>query len=92
LWWPIPWWPIKKYGFVPHGTCRFFFFVAVGWEAFKNRFELKTWMNKTWQFLLGVNVIVLIFRILIPAKEMAAYNKFLWDWHIDHHPPLRYIL
>ena len=38
-------------------------------------------MVKTFRFCLWVNAIVLIFRVLIPAKEMAAYHKFLWDWY-----------
>ena len=30
-------------------------------------------------------MILLLFRIFIPAKELAAYAKFLWDWK-DCHP------
>lgn len=62
----------------------FFFFVAAGWEVSKEKIETKSWMDKAWRLLLWVNAIVLIFRILIPAKEMAAYNKFLWDWYTEH--------
>jgi hypothetical protein len=38
-------------------------------------------MKKTFRICLWLNAIVLIFRILIPAKELAAYSKFIWDWN-----------
>ncbi len=62
----------------------FFFFAVVGWEVFKGKFPVKPWMSKAFIFCFVLNFIVLIFRILIPAKEMAAYSKFLWDWQLKH--------
>lgn len=62
----------------------FFFFAAVGWEAIKARYVIKPWMSKSFQFFCWVNMLVMLFRIVIPAKEMAAYNKFLWDWQEQH--------
>lgn len=62
----------------------FFFFAAAGWEAFKARFEVKPWMYNVFKFCIWLNAIILIIRILVPAKEMAAYNKFLYDWHKSH--------
>ncbi len=59
----------------------FFFFAAVGWELFSEKFDLKNWMKKAFRICLWLNGIVLIFRILIPAKELAAYSKFICDWH-----------
>ena len=63
----------------------FFFLVAVGWEVFNKAFVVKKWVVKAFYICLWINAIVLIFRILIPAKEMASYSKFLWDWG-DSHP------
>ncbi len=62
----------------------FFFFASAGWEVFKGKFWVKPWMTKAFGFCLGLNIIVLIFRILIPAKEIAAYSKFLWEWQLEH--------
>ncbi|MDO8367522.1 MAG: hypothetical protein Q7T20_12035 [Saprospiraceae bacterium] len=62
----------------------FFFLATVGWEVFKEKFEVKNWMRKVFRFCLWLNAIVLIFRILIPAKEMAAYARFLWNWGEQH--------
>lgn len=66
----------------------FFFFAALGWTVFLERFSVKNWMKKAFVFCFWVNIVVMFFRVLIPAKEMAAYSKFLWDWH-DTHPESR---
>jgi len=70
----------------------FFFFAALGWEVFKERFELKNWMVKTFGVFLWVNGIVMLFRIFIPAKEITAYNKFLWEWNNQHPESTLYIV
>lgn len=28
-----------------------------------------------------LNIVIMVFRILLPAKDMAIYYKFIWDWH-----------
>ena len=62
----------------------FFFLATVGWEVYKEKFKVKNWMKKAFLFCLWLNAIVLIFRIFIPAKEMAAYARFLWHWNLKH--------
>ncbi|MBC7776346.1 MAG: hypothetical protein H7246_13005 [Phycisphaerae bacterium] len=59
----------------------FFFFSVAGWEFFQEKYEKKKWMLKTLAFGLWINVILLVFWMLMPAKGMAAYSKFLWNWH-----------
>lgn len=62
----------------------FFFFAAAGWEAFREKYPFKPWMRKTLNFCFAVNAFALVLRIIIPAKEMAAYAKFLYDWEVKH--------
>jgi phosphatidylinositol glycan class B len=62
----------------------FFFFAAAGWSAARERFTMKPWMSTAFTACLWINGIALTGRILIPAKEMAAYSKFLWDWEAAH--------
>lgn len=62
----------------------FFFFAAAGWDSIKENFKVKPWMSKAFMVLLWVNAIVLIFRVLTPAKETTAYYKFLSNWSFQH--------
>ena len=62
----------------------FFFFTVVGWEVFKEKFQLKNWMTKAFGYCVALNLVVMVFWILTPAKEMAAYNKFVWNWTKQH--------
>lgn len=62
----------------------FFFFVAAGWEYFSHRFEPKRWMQGLFRVGLVLNLLLLAPRQLIPAKEMAAYDRFLWKWEEAH--------
>jgi len=62
----------------------FFFFAVAGWEASREEFKYKLWHKSVFKTLLWVNGLILVFRILMPAKEMAAYARFLWNWEEDH--------
>lgn len=62
----------------------FFFFTTAGWQYVRERYTIKSWMVKAFTVCLWINGIALVARILIPAKEMAAYSKFLWDWETAH--------
>lgn len=63
----------------------FFFFAAAGWRYFSASRTISGGWIKTFQVLLGINLVLLSFRIIIPAKEMVAYSRFLWNWE-DAHP------
>lgn len=62
----------------------FFFFATVGWEAFKERYGVKTWMVRLFSICLWINAIMLIYKVMAPAKDMAAFSRFLWDWETAH--------
>ncbi len=66
----------------------FFFLTVAGWEFVQERYRVKKWMLKPLALGLWINAIMLLFWIFVPAKEMAAYSKFLWDWH-EKHPESR---
>jgi len=86
-WCAVPF--VLAHSMVGHKEVRFlfpmamplFFFAALGWEVFSEKFKVKNWMVKFFYFCLWANAFIMIIRILTPAKEMAAYEKFLWDWH-----------
>lgn len=62
----------------------FFFFAAAGWQHFSATRTFKPGWKKAFQFFLVINVLLLLFRIFIPAKEMTAYAGFLWHWGEKH--------
>ena len=74
----------KEVRFMYSMALPFFFLAAAGWQFFVEKYEIKTWMKRTFQFCLWLNLVLLIFRSFIPAKEIAASYKYLWNWHQKH--------
>jgi phosphatidylinositol glycan class B len=62
----------------------FFFFAVAGWEYFSERYETRRWMVGLFRLGVALNLLLLLPRQLVPAKEMAAYNRFLWQWEESH--------
>lgn len=62
----------------------FFFCAAYGWQTSLRSFRYKQWHKKLFNTLLWVNGMLLLLRILVPAKEMASYARFLWEWEEEH--------
>ncbi len=62
----------------------FFFLTVAGWTFFQEKYGVKNWMVKTAKLGLWVNMALLLFWIFTPAKGMAAYSWFLWNWHQKH--------
>ncbi len=62
----------------------FFFLTVAGWQFFKEKYAVKKWMTKTFVFCLWLNAVALTIKVFLPAKEMVAFSKFLWEWEEKH--------
>jgi phosphatidylinositol glycan class B len=74
----------KEVRFLFPMAITFFFFAAAGWEAFAAHKKVSAVWLRGFQALLIINALLLVSRIFIPAKELAAYAKFLWYWAEKH--------
>ncbi len=62
----------------------FFFLAAVGWKEISTRRTFSMGWTRFFRFLIFVNMVVLIFRMLTPAKELTVYARYLWNWGKNH--------
>jgi len=71
----------KEVRFMFSMALPFFFLATAGWQYFQEKYVVKKWMEKTFMAFFWLNIVIMVFRILLPAKDMAIYYKFIWDWH-----------
>jgi phosphatidylinositol glycan class B len=62
----------------------FFYFATAGWQHFSAGKTFSPGWTRAFRFFWAVNLILLVFRILVPAKEMVAYSRFIWCWGQAH--------
>lgn len=74
----------KEVRFMYSMALPFFFLAVAGWQYFYAKYTVKKWMAKTFIFLLWLNMVLMVFRILIPAKDVVTYAEFLWNWYNKH--------
>ncbi|MFN0176625.1 MAG: hypothetical protein ACKVU0_18435 [Saprospiraceae bacterium] len=74
----------KEVRFMYTMALPFFFLSAAGWQYFQEKYTVKKWMVKSFFFLIWLNLVMMVFRIFIPAKDVVTYAQFLWYWHGKH--------
>ncbi|MFN0217010.1 MAG: hypothetical protein ACKVT2_22360, partial [Saprospiraceae bacterium] len=62
----------------------FLFLTVTGWAYFLEKYGMKKWMPKVFVAFVWINAIILALWVFMPAKEMAAFSRFLWHWEAKH--------
>ncbi len=62
----------------------FFFLVVSGWQYFQEKYGIKKWMSNIMMFCIWLNVVLLVYKILMPAHDRISFAKFLWEWQENH--------
>lgn len=74
----------KEVRFMYPMALPFFFFSANGWLLAEAKVLATNWLKKPLVFCLWLNLVLLTLRIMIPAKEIVSYARFLWEWNVKH--------